>query len=447
MTVAAWAEKQRRPASATLATFRRVARPGGPVARRLRGPGSTLTAPFPIQPVSPGLADPLSIQNFLGSIAVRIGEVKNRRTLWSVPANDAQAVSRASKAIEALLSELERFAAIPAPPPLPAMQPVDQAQAALVEQLRPELTVTSRVQARLSPAATRLLGGSVAADAPGTAPAAYPEFPHPMYEAVRELMPELLVAGAGDLPDNTVTLLETNPQFIEAFMVGLNHEMARELLWRGFPTDLRGSYFRHFWGTTAESNQARDGDVPELHRWDFTKRLGGNLTGGQAEGQLVLVFKGDLLRRFPGTVIYAVQATSTGGLSTTERYPLHRGVADDGAVFLIFDLTDRQARGGPAPGGDGGSGWFFVLQEQPTEPRFGLDAAPSAPTPPIRWTDVAWEHVATNAGGYVKVAGSAPALTTVTQPAGLTWGFNAAHMADIALQRPFRVAIHARRLL
>ena len=30
-------------------------------------------------------------------------------------------------------------------------------------------------------------------------------------------------------------------------MVGLNHEFARELLWREFPTDQRGSYFRQFW--------------------------------------------------------------------------------------------------------------------------------------------------------------------------------------------------------
>ena len=30
-------------------------------------------------------------------------------------------------------------------------------------------------------------------------------------------------------------------------MVGLNHEFARELLWREYPTDQRGSYFRQFW--------------------------------------------------------------------------------------------------------------------------------------------------------------------------------------------------------
>ncbi len=30
-------------------------------------------------------------------------------------------------------------------------------------------------------------------------------------------------------------------------MVGLNYEFGRKLLWREYPTDQRGSYFRQFW--------------------------------------------------------------------------------------------------------------------------------------------------------------------------------------------------------
>ena len=45
--------------------------------------------------------------------------------------------------------------------------------------------------------------------------------------------------------------LETNPRFIESYMVGLNHEMARELLWREYPTDQRGTCFRQFWDLSA----------------------------------------------------------------------------------------------------------------------------------------------------------------------------------------------------
>ena len=72
-------------------------------------------------------------------------------------------------------------------------------------------------------------------------------------------------------------------------MVGLNHEMARELLWREYPTDQRGSYFRQFWDTAIAIHRDRlkyfheNGvypseeeekkiiekycDIPEIHKW------------------------------------------------------------------------------------------------------------------------------------------------------------------------------------
>ena len=57
-------------------------------------------------------------------------------------------------------------------------------------------------------------------------------------------------------------------------MVGLNHEFARELLWREYPTDQRGSYFRQFWdvrGFLAPERRRRTSarerlrDIPPLH--------------------------------------------------------------------------------------------------------------------------------------------------------------------------------------
>ena len=81
----------------------------------------------------------------------------------------------------------------------------------------------------------------------------YPEFHRPMYHFLRALSQEYILPGLENVPQNTVGLLQTNRRFIEAFMVGLNHEMASELRWREFPTDLRGSYFRSFWDTSIYS--------------------------------------------------------------------------------------------------------------------------------------------------------------------------------------------------
>jgi len=81
----------------------------------------------------------------------------------------------------------------------------------------------------------------------------YPEFHRPMYHFLKAMSQEYLLPGLENVPQNTVGLLQTNRRFIEAFMVGLNHEMASELRWREFPTDLRGSYFRSFWDTSIYS--------------------------------------------------------------------------------------------------------------------------------------------------------------------------------------------------
>ena len=66
-------------------------------------------------------------------------------------------------------------------------------------------------------------------------------------------------------------------------MVGLNHEFARELLWREYPTDQRGSYFRQFWDVRSflagprrspEALRERLRDIPELHTWSKASELG-----------------------------------------------------------------------------------------------------------------------------------------------------------------------------
>ena len=60
-------------------------------------------------------------------------------------------------------------------------------------------------------------------------------------------------------------MLSTNDVFTEAFLVGLSDEMGRELLWRSYPTDMRGTYFHRFWDPTADELSRADPPVPR-HR-------------------------------------------------------------------------------------------------------------------------------------------------------------------------------------
>jgi hypothetical protein len=238
-----------------------------------------------------------------------------------------------------------------------------------------------------------------------------PVFHHPLYEGIRELKPDLLLPGADLLEDNTVLLLKTNPAFIEAFMVGANHEMARELLWRNFPTEQHDTYFQSFW-----SYGKPDFEKP-LQEWDNS--LGTHFNIGTASGQdeqVVMVLRAELLRRFPDAVIYAAKAESPGSLSHSEhRYPLHSGQLTDDAVFLLFDLTQADIKG------DGDDhGWFFVIQQQPTAPLFGID-------------EIAGDaDEATLNGGYYSVADFAPAP-------------NSAALAKKTLRKPFLIAVHGKR--
>lgn len=254
-------------------------------------------------------------------------------------------------------------------------------------------------------------------------------------------------------------------------MVGLNHEMARELLWREYPTDQRGSYFRQFWDvrgripaprTVADVEQLKD--IPEIHRWQSQSGLGNNMTGGSIEGRLVLLVRGELLRRFPTAVVYAARArfeTGPGGSPTRkrvptdeERYPLFRGTLEPDVTFVGFDLEEDEARGDPDPA-NGDPGWFLVIQQQPTEPRFGLDVAVEfADTLDTltKWDDLSWGHLASDADTFaalthIRLDSPLPQTGGVHDPPGVAWDVNAAQQAFITLQKPVRVAIHADDML
>lgn len=317
------------------------------------------------------------------------------------------------------------------------------ANAALLESVNPEKTIYARVKA-----------SQVLSD--GTEPANdrlepildAPSFPQPMYEALRDLSQDFLFSGLDHVPPDTVALLETNPEFIEAFLVGLNAEMSSELLWRKYPTDQRGTFFRQFWDTSAGSAQF---DIEPITKWD-DRHLGENAP--RTSGKLVLLIRGELLRRYPNSVIYAARAVKPAPASQLdvsrkpedERHPLFRGTLKPDVTFLGFDLTDVEAVGKPP---NDPNGWFFVIQQQPTEPRFGLDVADfEKPQPPPlnTWDDLSWRHLA-NTEPELKALTHASAKTTLPTLQGMTWGKNSANQSFITLQHPVRIAIHARKMI
>jgi hypothetical protein len=316
---------------------------------------------------------------------------------------------------------------------------------------------------------------------------AYPEFDIAMYEPLVKAGTDLFVPNLHLVEPDSVTLLETNQRFIEAYMVGLNHEFARELLWREYPTDQRGSYFRQFWDVRKKIAESPDPaaareelkDIPPLDRWSQSSDLGehdNREAGREVEEELVLVIRGELLKKYPNSIITAHKAAwqSTDGEidKTLERVfdtsevpmkPLYEARVAPDIYFFGFDLTAVEARGDDTV--DDKPGYFFRLEEVPGDARFGFDIVREPGTDINVWNDLAWADIVTALvdGVHVKVA-DIPSLT-LTDPSGdpllqekvEQYGYDAqvplesdvssAELAYIALQTPVIMGVHASELL
>ena len=304
---------------------------------------------------------------------------------------------------------------------------------------------------------------------------AYPRFPIPVYDYLKEISPDYIIPNISEIEPNTITLMETNREFIESFLMGMNHEFSRELLWREFPTDMRGSYFRHFWeydndpmnsvelGDDYEAyveamltNQNARADIKEIHKWN--KALGKNEE--KPGPDLVLLIKGDLLRKYPNTLVYAQKAVYKNGnpalprqLSDYEvaknvKWPIISGSIEPDVYFFGFELSQEEANGNRT----NNPGWFFVLRERPGQVSFGLDDLDGAlDNTPDNWDQVTWEHITGNAANqppYLKINGVNINLSPGgTGPRTAQWGASSSDMAYILYQSPILFARHASTML
>lgn len=317
---------------------------------------------------------------------------------------------------------------------------------------------------------------------------AYPEFDTPMYEPLVKRSTELFVPNLNFIAPDSITLLNTNQRFIESYMVGLNHEFARELLWREYPTDQRGSYFRQFWDVSSYLSETEDPeqrreelkDIPPLHRWSRLSELGDHdhrEQGLENEEELVLVIRGELLKKYPNSVIYAHKAmwqpkseTDPNPDKTKERVfdpnvpimsPLYEAKVRPDIYFFGFDLTEDEARGDDEV--DDRPGWFFVIKERPGEPRFGLDIGRDGPIQV--WNDLAWPDVVPNLadGDFIDISKAPTRTLPNTAPSGsaqekaaqwqedhlLSWtqSITSAELAYILFQAPVLIGVHASEML
>ncbi|GII54247.1 hypothetical protein Pth03_26360 [Planotetraspora thailandica] len=391
--------------------------------------------------LSPVLRGPVTVGPRVVPDPVVVGPVRptvpgDRPTIVVPPLiRDAQVISR----FEAALTLQRNVTVIATPTPVATLVPYDLAAAATAIRTHVDPSVAQPLRrdalvafAGRAIGALRGIGEEFTVDGWWATHAldrimAYPTFPVAASDYLSSYDSTRFCPGVDTVPSDSVTLLETNPRFIAAFMAGLNHETNRELLWRGFPTDSRGTPFRHFW-------RRLDGkdDIPPIHGWRLG-RLAEQTT--DPKGNLVLLVRGDLLRRYPNTIVVAMPAAA-------ERKPDHDKVVkpvfagrfDPDVSFFGFPLVDSDLQQG--------RGWFFALMEPVTEPRFGLDETKGASSGGGVSTAnaLAWTDTDVPEGGHLG--------TETFGPLGLDPGTaGAGDVAATLFQRPFALYVHAKHLV
>jgi hypothetical protein len=382
------------PILATSGAFRKIARPGGSIGRRVRRlTDSPLSIGLLLERLSAGqYQDPPPTQPD-GAVVVPQAAIDGLRPGAAGPRG-----LRDPRVLRAILATVETIRRRSSDTPCTALD-VSAVRNALAIGFDPRTTIPARVNAQidLPPDAWRDRSGV------GRVMIA-PKITTPMYAPLLNVSHDWFLAGLGKIPVDTLAIVEPNLAFIEAYFVGLNHEMSRELLWRGFPTDQRGTIFDRFWDEDTA-------DIAELHTWE--SKLG-NHGSDRPPAMTVVLMRGDLVRRFPAATIFLQKARAKNGAGRepeptigppNSEFPLFGGIIAPDIRFVGFGIPSALAKG------TGGSlGYYVAFQEVPGHLRFG---------PPF----------GTASGGHQTAAGT----SDVT--------------AKTFVRKPFRLFIHADDML
>lgn len=291
---------------------------------------------------------------------------------------------------------------------------------AVVELAANVLTTASPARIRTR-TAERIRGIAIAPTFDEVAPGV--DLSRPIADRVAALRPDMFLPGVTTIPPDTVTVLSVDPAAVAAVMAGANHELARELAWRGIPIDSSATLLRQLWDRQSRTS-IRAHDITEIDQWQ------GVLGSGALGSPTVFLVRSEIVRRFPDAIYACVRAVPDPnvGRAPGPAYilPVFRGLAGPDILYIGFteSLADLRTQ----------LGTYLVIQQRPGHTRFGLDADPALGA--NTWVNLSWKHIP-QPFMYLS-PGSGP----TGFPSNPAWGFSAAAMAAI-LERPaVRVSIH-----
>ncbi|WP_412537917.1 hypothetical protein R8Z50_18835 [Longispora sp. K20-0274] len=188
-----------------------------------------------------------------------------------------------------------------------------------------------------------------------------PEIDLPLWKFLSENSPDWMLPGVGDLDQHSVVGVATNPEFVQALMVGANHQAAAELRWRNIALVTRCSPLRRFWQRGNGTH-----DITPIRTWPAASPLGGPGTDEGQGAEAVVVFRTPIFRRYPNTVVYLYNGAQdgwkapAGSLDPLRRKdPAFTGTIGPEVTFFGFRLDPAKL-----------TDYWVVLEEPPAGYRF-----------------------------------------------------------------------------
>ena len=203
----------------------------------------------------------------------------------------------------------------------------------------------------------------------------------PLWSFLKEAAPDWLLPGAGAVPEDRLLALQTNPDFVDAFLVGANHRALGELRWRNLPIVAGWTPLRRFWHRIDDAGSGPAVDIrpvldilappaPGAAIWTDESVLGAAQHQRDGAGpRLVILLHTELFRRYPTTLVYLLP--NPGGTQTWQQnveaiatvpvWPNLTGSFNAELVYFGFPLP-------PEAGAD----HWLVLEEPPPGYRFNV---------------------------------------------------------------------------
>ncbi len=300
-----------------------------------------------------------------------------------------------------------------------------------------------------------------------------PRIDDPLCVPLKQISLETILPGVGKLENNIVFLMEENRRFIESFICPANQELGLELLFNEFYTDQRGTIFRYFWeSTTFEAvldtitekiDYILPSDIDDIHTWkekigsNKTKNMSGGPLNPPRTANLVLVLKGDVIRRYPDIIFYCLKCKKLLDKSTVNDF------TESGEILEIIDPifqtqlgADILCVGFPIALTDlrnSDDEYYFVLQQPLDLPVFGADAVDpessdggcdTLESSQLKY-ELSWSHLIKSgclaSNNYID--NFCPACFSFNQTSDPT----SASIAAVTYQLPMRVVYHASSLI